>query len=244
MRETTLAEHLRKYTESRAQENASDQLKELIQTIVKPLEVLPYKGKITFEKLTIEWEPSLNFLTPEERKEHKESTLRSARIPRPQIMSDGNNSLFPSYPRRKEIESFPNRPSDQFTISEIAKVGNMSINQAEALVKGAFRRDVIHLSMILQRAISDDPLIERISQIRDCTREDAISFIAEYRKTAERLFRENEIKAFIKKYNPAPERDLKEEVQPDPEEVRKQEKKAEEELDKLLEELDTAPLDL
>ena len=115
-------------------------------------------------------------------------------------MSDGDDGLFPSYPRRREPGSFPIRPSDRILVSEIAKVGNIPINQAEAIVQGAHRRDVIHLSGILQREIPEDTLIRGIANIRDCSETEAMTFISEDKSIAEKTFREDAVKEFIRKY--------------------------------------------
>lgn len=177
---------------------------------------------------------------------------------RPQKMSDGDDGLFPSYPRRREPGSFPIRPSDRILVSEIAKVGNIPINQAEAIVQGAHRRDVIHLSGILQREIPEDTLIRGIANIRDCSETEAMTFISEDKSIAEKTFREDAVKEFIRKYPPpqgAGETPSEPEAQPEAkppisasdiempneEEVRKQEAEANDALNKMMEEIDTAP---
>ncbi len=184
---------------------------------------------------------------------------------RPQKMSGEGDGLFPSYPRRRDFGGpgggMPMRSSDRFLIAEISKVGKLPMQQAEEMIQVANRRDVIHLVMLLQKEIPEDVLIRGISDIRDCSESEAMTYISENKSDAEQAFRENAIKTFIKNNPPkeqemvsAPvssdksvESDSQQPISssdiemPNPEDVNAQEKQAEDVLNKMIEEIDAAP---
>lgn len=173
----------------------------------------------------------------------RSSFAQRTRGPRPQKMNGeegGGSDLFPS--RRREPGTLPIRSSDRFLIMEISKSNRITTKEAEELIQNANRRDVIHLVSILQRDIPDDILIKGVANAKDCSEDEALSFISENKDEAVKLFREDSIKSFIDKYKPETESkspmtpsDIE---MPNPQDVEKEEEQAKEAIDKMMEDLE------
>ncbi len=188
-------------------------------------------GDFTIERISI-GNSSINFdFVPEkditdEKENQKTRPLASQRTrgARSPFQTRLNPSTFPNgIPRPTFLNGAERR-----LIMLIAEYAQVSRLKAEKIILNASRRDVQRLLMFF-RDIPEDALLKRIASIRQCTEEEAQSYIRDNKSEAEVAFMKDNILAFYNKYKDSIADDAKEIPDSDAEDLINSIKRANEE---------------